>query len=152
MGWRRALKLAVLWAAALWPAAHHTLVQTHGVSAWKLGGWAMFSRVEHRLPSTVMVDGQEVPPSALPEHLVAALSRMTARATRMGLLADPSEFAEVAAQALKPSERLAIIIERAGLDSQRRWTALRLSWSYPVSDGRLGRATKRITQRVSAQQ
>lgn len=81
----------------VWPAMHFAFVHTHGISAWKLGGWAMYTLPSLDLFTQVREsrDGREVPidPHRLPPRLRSELDRFRTKRTHLGRLVRPDRFA-----------------------------------------------------------
>jgi hypothetical protein len=135
---KRAIVLAVLAVAALWPLAHYVLVAHYSMDNWKFGGWAMYTTPRRTSLSALFthVPGgyQLVPPKSWPEYVRVAQRRFDDRRKALGELCRPDDLAAAALTARPDLDNVVVLVQVIELDpSTDHVVSTRRQYEYPRS-------------------
>ena len=125
----------------LWPVAHFFLVERYDVSAWKFGGWAMYSRLgpQAHVKLGVTRDGvtEELDWSSMPLRIRKAATTFQWRTRQYGLLARSDTLAAAMLKGFPTAQIVTIQRDSPFLDpTVDRVLVRRTTFSY-ARDGAL---------------
>lgn len=118
---KKHIVLNALVLVALWPAVHHGLVRTRGLSPWKLFGWSMYCLPPKRLNGSIMISSggrrgaaslERLPPGVREAYLAYLRNRRA-----LGPLFKPDRVAAMMFESISDIDRIDFELEEISLDT-----------------------------------